>query len=185
MGVLREEILEGHRRHRGSWFSPASPGWWIDGLQERAAMTASATATITKVAFDPDQESSSLDETDIDYVFDANGQRVSGFHPASRRQGEGLSGRPHRRNLLPAGRAGDVADQQRRRRLRRLTPERPSPAPVMGATGGTMAGFVAEREKMVQRQIARRGIWGRRLLDAFLDGAARGIRARGNARIRL
>ena len=40
-------------------------------------MTASATATVTKVAFDPDEESSSLDETDIDYVFEAGGQKVS------------------------------------------------------------------------------------------------------------
>jgi hypothetical protein len=56
----------------------AGLGWFaMDAMQERAAMTASATATITKAAFDPDQESSSLDETDIDYVFEANGQRVS------------------------------------------------------------------------------------------------------------
>ena len=46
-------------------------------LQERAAMTASATAKVAKVAFDPDEESSSLDETDIDYVFVAKGQPVA------------------------------------------------------------------------------------------------------------
>jgi hypothetical protein len=49
----------------------------VDSIQERAAMTSAATATITKVTFDPDEESSSLDETDIDYVFTANGGRVS------------------------------------------------------------------------------------------------------------
>jgi hypothetical protein len=49
----------------------------VDSLQERAAMTASATATVTRVEFDKDEESSSLDETDIDYVFEAKGQRVS------------------------------------------------------------------------------------------------------------
>lgn len=49
----------------------------IDSINERAAMTASATATIEKVAFDKDEESSSLDETDIDYVFVANGQQVT------------------------------------------------------------------------------------------------------------
>ncbi len=49
----------------------------VDSMQERAAMTAAATATVTRVAFDPDQESSSLDETDIDYVFIAKGQQVT------------------------------------------------------------------------------------------------------------
>jgi len=49
----------------------------LDSMRERAAMTASATATVTKVEFDPDQESSSLDETDIDYVFVANGRQVT------------------------------------------------------------------------------------------------------------
>ena len=49
----------------------------LDSIQERAAMTASATATITRVEFDPDDESSSLDETDIDYVFVANGRQVA------------------------------------------------------------------------------------------------------------
>jgi hypothetical protein len=48
----------------------------VDSMKERAAMTASATATVTRVEFDKDEESSSLDETDIDYVFDSNGQRV-------------------------------------------------------------------------------------------------------------
>ena len=49
----------------------------VDSINERAAMTASATATIEKVTFDKDEESSSLDETDIDYVFVANGQQVT------------------------------------------------------------------------------------------------------------
>lgn len=49
----------------------------VDAMNERAAMTASATATVEKVEFDPDQESSSLDETDISYVFVANGQQVT------------------------------------------------------------------------------------------------------------
>jgi hypothetical protein len=49
----------------------------VDSLQERAAMTAAATGKVTRVAFDPDEESSSLDETDIDYVFEANGQQVT------------------------------------------------------------------------------------------------------------
>ena len=49
----------------------------VDSMQERAAMTQAATATITRVEFDPDEESSSLDETDIDYVFAANGQQVT------------------------------------------------------------------------------------------------------------
>ena len=55
----------------------AGLGWFVwDSIQDRAAMTASATATITRVEFDPDEESSSLDETDIDYAFEAKGQRV-------------------------------------------------------------------------------------------------------------
>ena len=49
----------------------------VDAVQDRAAMTASATGTVTRAAFDPDQESSSLDETDIDYVFEAGGKRIS------------------------------------------------------------------------------------------------------------
>ena len=49
----------------------------VDSMKERAAMTASATATVTRVAFDEDEESSSLDETDIDYVFDAGGRKIS------------------------------------------------------------------------------------------------------------
>jgi hypothetical protein len=49
----------------------------VNSLQERAAMTAAATATVTRVEFDKDDESSSLDETDIDYVFEAGGQRIS------------------------------------------------------------------------------------------------------------
>jgi hypothetical protein len=55
----------------------AGLGWLIvDSMNERAAMTAAATATVTRVEFDPDEESSSLDETDIDYEFDVGGQRV-------------------------------------------------------------------------------------------------------------
>lgn len=49
----------------------------VDSVKERAAMTAAATATVTEVAFDKDEESSSLDETDISYVFVANGQQVT------------------------------------------------------------------------------------------------------------
>jgi hypothetical protein len=49
----------------------------VDSMQERAAMTAAATGSVTKVEFDPDEESSSLDETDIDYVFEAGGKAVS------------------------------------------------------------------------------------------------------------
>ena len=56
----------------------AGLAWFVvDSMQERAAMTAAATATVTKVAFDKDEESSSLDETDIDYAFDAGGQTIS------------------------------------------------------------------------------------------------------------
>jgi hypothetical protein len=55
----------------------AGLAWFVVGaMKERAAMTASATAMVTRVEFDPDEESSSLDETDIDYEFDSNGQRV-------------------------------------------------------------------------------------------------------------
>lgn len=49
----------------------------VDSMRERAAMTGAATGTVTKSAFDPDEESSSLDETDIDYVFEAGGQKIS------------------------------------------------------------------------------------------------------------
>ena len=56
----------------------AGLGWFVfDSMQERAAMTAAATASVTKVQFDPDEESSSLDETDIDYVFELNGRQVA------------------------------------------------------------------------------------------------------------
>jgi hypothetical protein len=52
--------------------------WFVmDALQERAAMMASASGIVTRVAFDPDQESSSLDETDIDYALDVNGRKVA------------------------------------------------------------------------------------------------------------
>lgn len=40
-------------------------------------MTASGSATVTRVVFDPDDESRSLDETDIDYVFEADGRKVA------------------------------------------------------------------------------------------------------------
>lgn len=52
-----------------AWFA-------VDLMKERAAMTASATATIMRVEFDPDEESRSLDETDFEYEFESNGQRV-------------------------------------------------------------------------------------------------------------
>lgn len=56
----------------------AGLAWFVtDSIQERSAMTAAATATVTRVEFDPDEESSSLDETDIDYVFVAKGQQVT------------------------------------------------------------------------------------------------------------
>jgi hypothetical protein len=56
----------------------AGLGWFVvHSIQERAAMTAAATAKVTKVAFDPDDESSSLDETDIDYAFVADGRQVA------------------------------------------------------------------------------------------------------------
>lgn len=56
----------------------AGLGWFaLDMVQERAAMTASAPGTVTRAAFDPDEESSSLDETDIDYLFEANGRKVA------------------------------------------------------------------------------------------------------------
>ena len=56
----------------------AGLGWFVvDSMKERAAMTASATATVTRVEFDPDEESSSLDETDIDYAFEVNGRPVA------------------------------------------------------------------------------------------------------------
>lgn len=56
----------------------AGLAWFVmDSIQERSAMTAGATATVTRVEFDPDEESSSLDETDIDYVFVAKGQQVT------------------------------------------------------------------------------------------------------------
>jgi len=56
----------------------AGLGWLVvDSMKERAAMTAAATGSVTRVALDPDEESSSLDETDIDYVFEAGGRTVS------------------------------------------------------------------------------------------------------------
>ena len=48
----------------------------VNSMRERAAMTASATATVVRVEFDQDEESSSLDETDIDYVVEAGERQV-------------------------------------------------------------------------------------------------------------
>lgn len=39
-------------------------------------MTAAGTAVVTKAELDKDQESSSLDETDISYVFEAEGRTL-------------------------------------------------------------------------------------------------------------
>ena len=56
----------------------AGLGWFaLDTVRERAAMTAAASGTVTKVTFDADEESSSLDETDLDYVFEANGRTIA------------------------------------------------------------------------------------------------------------
>jgi hypothetical protein len=44
--------------------------------KREAAMTAEAEATVTKVTFIKDAESSSLDETEIRYAFDAKGART-------------------------------------------------------------------------------------------------------------
>jgi hypothetical protein len=52
-------------------------GWFAyDVVQDRAAMTAGATATVVKATLDEDEESSSLDETDIEYRFEAGGAPV-------------------------------------------------------------------------------------------------------------
>jgi hypothetical protein len=52
-------------------------GWFFVGLQqERASMTAAAPAIVTGAEFKPDPESSSLDQTQIDYVVDAAGTPV-------------------------------------------------------------------------------------------------------------
>lgn len=48
----------------------------LDSMEERAAMTAAATATVARAELDKDDDSSSLDETDIDYVFVADGRQV-------------------------------------------------------------------------------------------------------------
>lgn len=52
-----------------AWFA-------LDVFQDRAAMTAAASGTVTKAVFDPDEESSSLDETDIEYSFAAGAATV-------------------------------------------------------------------------------------------------------------
>ena len=46
--------------------------------KREAAMTAEAEATVTKVTFIKDAESSSLDETEIRYAFDVKGARTDG-----------------------------------------------------------------------------------------------------------
>lgn len=66
---------------------------------ERAAMTASATGTVTESEFVRDPESSSLDETRISYAFEANG----GAHKGS----DSISG-ADRTADYPPGRAIDV-----------------------------------------------------------------------------
>lgn len=48
----------------------------VSGEQRRARMTAQASGTITGVEFDQDDESSSLDETDIRYSFTAGGRET-------------------------------------------------------------------------------------------------------------
>jgi hypothetical protein len=53
--------------------------WVLMSENERQArMTAETSAILTKVTLDEDEESSSLDETDVEYQFTAGGQRVSG-----------------------------------------------------------------------------------------------------------
>jgi hypothetical protein len=52
-------------------------GWFaLDLMQDRAAMTAGASAVVVAAQFDEDEESSSLDETDIEYRFEAGGAPV-------------------------------------------------------------------------------------------------------------
>ena len=53
-------------------------GLLIYESSREAAMTAEAEATITKVTFIRDEDSSSLDETEIRYTFDAKGARTDG-----------------------------------------------------------------------------------------------------------
>jgi hypothetical protein len=48
--------------------------------QDRAAMTAAASGTVTRTTFDPDEEGSSLDETDIEYRFEAGGAPVQAMY---------------------------------------------------------------------------------------------------------
>ena len=47
-------------------------------MNERAAMTASGTGIVVKSQFLPDPESSSLDETRIDYRYEAGGKALQG-----------------------------------------------------------------------------------------------------------
>jgi hypothetical protein len=49
----------------------------VSGEQQRGRMTAQAAGTVTGVDFDVDDESSSLDETAIRFVFPAGGRQVN------------------------------------------------------------------------------------------------------------
>ena len=90
----------------------------VDSMRERAAMTSAAAGTVTRVEFDPDDESSSLDETDIDYVFVADGRQVSA---STSLPGDRVKDFPVGREIAIATTEGaaDLADQHAGRRLRR------------------------------------------------------------------
>ena len=68
-------------------------------VNERAEMTASATGTVLEAEFVRDTESSSLDETRVDYRFDAGGKEVQGS--------DSISG-DDRTGEYPAGRTIDI-----------------------------------------------------------------------------
>ena len=53
-------------------------GYFVYISKERAEMTAAATGAVTKAEFVPDAESSSLDETRIEYRFEADGTAYLG-----------------------------------------------------------------------------------------------------------
>ncbi|MFN3388105.1 MAG: DUF3592 domain-containing protein [Allosphingosinicella sp.] len=53
-------------------------GYFVYISNERAKMTAAATGAVTKSEFVPDSESSSLDETRIEYRFEAGGTAFAG-----------------------------------------------------------------------------------------------------------
>ena len=74
-------------------------GYFVYISEERAAMTAAATGTVAKSEFVPDAESSSLDETRIDYRFEVNGAAMKGT--------DSISG-ADRTAEYPAGKAIDV-----------------------------------------------------------------------------